>query len=124
MSAKTLELEKTEIKLGYKDVAEIKYTITPENVTFEDVGCDLIAYYDAEVGYDSDPFEVVDIDELNGEDGTVTIKALGEGSACVNVYTYSGNCWERIIVTVEYSFFDRIQIFFEDLFADIASIFA
>lgn len=84
MSGKTLELKKT----------EIKYTIKPENVTFEDVGCELTAYYN------------------------------DEGAACVEVYIYSGNCRDNIIVTVEYSVFDRFQIFFEVLFADIASIFA
>lgn len=124
VSAKTLELEKTEIKLGYKDVAKIKYTITPTNVTFEDVGCELEYCYHEATGSYPDPYNVVDIDELNGEDGTITIKALGEGAAYVNVYTYSGNSWETITVTVEYSFFDRIQIFFEDLFADFKNIFA
>lgn len=100
----SLTLSETNITLGYEDVAEITYTVGPEDATFKD-----IYIYDA---YNEDYETIACAYE---EDGKIIIEAWGEGTGAVEVYTYSGDILATCEVTVEYTFWDRIRSIFDSI---------
>lgn len=102
--AKSLTLSETNITLGYGDVAELSYTVGPENATFKDV----------------EPYAVFDENETliayaYIEDGKLYVEACNEGTGILEVYTMSGDVCETCEVTVEYTFFDRIRSIFDNI---------
>ncbi len=110
--ATSLTLSETNITLGYEDVAEITYTVGPEDATFKGV-----YVYDA---YNEDYETIAYAYE---EDGKIIIEAWGEGTGTIEVYTYSGDILATCEVTVEYTIWDRIRSIFEDMFFWIGLIF-
>ena len=100
--AKSLTLSETDITLGYKETAEISYTVGPENASFKGV-----EVYDA---YDENDNSVALVYE---EDGKIIIEAIDEGTGIVEVYTYSGDLVATCQVTVEYTVWERIRSIFD-----------
>ena len=100
--AKSLTLSETSITLGYKETAEITYTVGPENASFKGV-----EVYDV---YDENDNSVALVYE---EDGKIIIEATDEGTGIVEVYTYSGDLVATCQVTVEYTVWERIRSIFD-----------
>ncbi len=109
--AKSLTLSETNITLGYEGVAEITYTVGPENASFKDVYVDVGA---------NDVFTPV---WAYVEDGKIIIEALSEGTGIVEVCTYSGDVIATCQVTVEYSTWDRIVSIFDNIMSWVKFIF-
>ncbi len=103
---KSLTLSKTNLTLGYGDVAEIEYTVGPENATFKDVDVYAPLSKDGEI-----------IAEAYEDDGKITIIGLSEGTGTVEVYTYSGDLLATCEVTVEFTFIEKILSKFHYFFA-------
>ncbi len=110
--ATSLTLSETNITLGYEDVAEITYTVGPEDATFKGV-----YVYDA---YNEDYETIAYAYEENGK---IIIEAWGEGTGTIEIYTYSGDVLATCEVTVEYTIWDRIRSIFDDMFFWIGLIF-
>ena len=109
--ATSLTLSETNITLGYEGVAEITYTVGPENASFKDVYVDVGA---------NDVFTPVWAYE---EDGKIIIEALSEGAGIVEVCTYSGDVIATCQVNVEYSTWDRIVSIFDSIMSWLKYIF-
>ncbi len=107
----SLTLSETNITLGYEGVAEITYTVGPENASYKDV------YVDVGV---NDVFTPV---WAYVEDGKIIIEALSEGAGIVEICTYSGDVIATCEVTVEYTFWDRIRSIFDNMFSWLGFIF-
>lgn len=103
--AKSLTLSETSLTMGYMDVAEIEYTVGPQNATFKNV-----EVYDAW----SEDGEV--IATAYEKDGKIEIVALAEGTGIVEVYTVSGDILATCEVTVELNFFEKILAKFQYFF--------
>ena len=110
--ATSLTLSETNITLGYNDVAEITYTVGPEDATFKD-----IYVYDAL----NEDYET--IAWTYEEDGKIIIEACAEGTGTIEVCTVSGDVLATCEVTVEYTFWDRICVVFEEMFSWLGLFF-
>lgn len=104
--ATSLTLSETNITLGYNDVAEITYTVGPEDATFKDVYV-----------YDAFNEDYETIAWTYEEDGKIVIEAVSEGTGIIEVCSVSGDILATCEVTVEYTFWDRIRSIFDDIFS-------
>ena len=110
--ATSLTLSETSITLGYEDTAEITYVVGPENASFKGVSVS-----DA---YNEDDEAVAWAYEA---DGKIYIEAVDEGTATIEVRTYSGDILAICEVTVEYSMWDRIVSIFDNIMFWLGFIF-
>lgn len=108
----SLTLSETNITLGYNDVAEITYTVGPEDATFKDVYV-----------YDAFNEDYETIAWTYEEDGKIVIEAVSEGAGIIEVYSVSGDILATCEVTVEYTFWDRIRSIFDDIFSWLGFFF-
>ncbi|MBQ7957921.1 MAG: hypothetical protein IJ279_07775 [Clostridia bacterium] len=112
--ATSLTVSESSVKLGYKDVVKLDYEIGPDNVTFKEAD---VNYLNELEEFDSSVIYAYE------SDGKIVIEANGEGTGFVEVFTHTGDCREMIEVTVEYDFFDRIHIMFDEMIENIKVMF-
>lgn len=103
VDVKGIELSANYVELGKDEVVYITPEILPENATFKGVYAG------------SNDYEVADC--WVEEDGSISIWATGRGSTTIEVYTYDGEFIAECEVVVNYSFWDMIVEFFENLFS-------
>lgn len=101
----SITLDKTEISLGYNGSAIITATVIPDTAK------------DSKIIWTSSDESVVTVDE-NG-----TVKAVGKGTAVITVSSEDGSVSESCVVTVKYSFFDKIIAFFKMIIEKIRALF-
>lgn len=108
----SLTLSEINITLGYNDVAEITYTVGPEDATFKDVYV-----------YDAFNEDYETIAWTYEEDGKIVIEAVSEGTGIIEVCSVSGDILATCEVTVEYTFWDRFRSIFDDIFSWLGFFF-
>lgn len=102
---KSLTLSETNITLGYGEVAQIEYTVGPENATIKNIDVYAALNEDGEI-----------IAEAYEDEGRITVIGLTEGTGTVEVYTVSGDILATCEVTVEFNFIERILAKFQYFF--------
>ncbi len=102
--ATSLTLSETSFTLGYEGVAEITYTVGPDDASFKDV-------YVSDVYNEN--YEIVAW--AYEENGKIIIEAVNEGTGIMEVYTVSGDILATCEITVEYTFWDRIRSIFDSI---------
>ena len=111
VDAVSMEIPEKTIVLGKDEEYILDVTIKPDNATFKD-------YYIDAVNMDWDIADYY----FNDNDECV-IFAAGPGTTTFDIYTYSGDIVETVEVVVEYTFFERIVYFFENLSNEITWFF-
>lgn len=111
VDAKSIELSENSVALGKDEECYITVKVNPDNATYKD-------FY---IDWDSYDYDVADC--YIEEDGTICVFAMGPGETSIDVHAYSGDVVETIDVVVEYTFFERIISFFENITWEIQSFF-
>lgn len=111
VDAESIDVSSKNIVLGKEEEYILAVKVNPKNATYKD-------FYIDDVNLDWDI-----ADWYEDENGNVHVYAVGPGTTTFNICTYSGDVVETVEVTVEFTFFERIIYFFENIGNGITEFF-